>query len=139
MQSKFKLGSIYGREMFPRHYEKRENKSFQVIPYDRWVTTKQSDLEAEFLGQIIARKPSGAPWIPKIVVLGPPGAGKSVISDHLAEKFNLVKVDWKEIVRGYSKWNDAVAQECKSYLQDLAPLSEDATRIILDVSNCLAK
>jgi adenylate kinase len=104
----------------------------RVIPYDRWVTTKQSDLEAEFLGQIIARKPAGAPWIPKIVVIGPPGSGKSIIAEHLAEKFNIVKIDWKETIRGFSRMNDAISVECKAYLETLAPLSEDAVKIILD-------
>jgi len=104
----------------------------KAINYERWSKMDSSELESELMGVLITRKPTGAPWIPRIIVLGPPACGKSAVADYIAAKYQIVNADWIDMVRGAALWTDEVAQEAQQYLIDLKPLSESAVEKIIE-------
>lgn len=67
----------------------------------------------------------------KIVLLGPPGAGKGTLANLIKEKFNMVHISTGDIMREEMKNNTVLGQELKSYVESgkLVP-DEVVTKII---------
>lgn len=103
----------------------------KVIPYEKWRHTKKTDIEAELLATMITVKPSGSPWIPRILVIGPPSSGKTTVAEALAAKYGLVNVDFIECVRGAARLKNDLANACQKYLRNLNPLNDANTKLLL--------
>ncbi|CAL8143632.1 unnamed protein product [Orchesella dallaii] len=101
------------------------------IPYEKWSTTKKTDIETELLANLIAVKPCGSPWIPKILIIGPPISGKSTAAEEISARYGLANVDFISLVRGASLLDDDVSKAAKKYLHQLLPMNEDSVKQIL--------
>ncbi|ODN03324.1 Zinc finger CCCH-type with G patch domain-containing protein [Orchesella cincta] len=101
------------------------------IPHEKWSTVKKADIETELLVNLISVKPCGSPWIPKILIIGPPLSGKSTVAEEVSQRFGLANVDFISLVRGASRLGDDVAKAAKKYLHDLVPMNEEFVKQIL--------
>lgn len=118
----------------------------KVYSYDKWNSTKKIDIEDQLLASMVTVKPCGSsPWIPKILLFGPPYSGKNSVAEALAAKFGFVSVDFLEAVRGASRMKDDVGVACKKYLKDLSPQAlpddvlKDLLRRVLYKDECTKK
>jgi len=103
----------------------------KVIPFEKAHLSKKADLDAEMMGSLMTWKPAGGPFIPRVVIMGPPGSGKSAISAFLCKKFSLVNVDWVELARGAERWDDKIATEARVYLKSLVAMTETSVKTII--------
>ena len=62
---------------------------------------------------------------PRIMVLGPPGAGKSVQSRLVADKFHCVTVNAEEVLHAATKRPVGLGKEARSFLDANEPLPDD--------------
>jgi len=76
----------------------------------------------------------------KLVLLGPPGAGKGTQAKVLIEKYNIIHISTGDILREAVKRGTPVGCEAKKYMDngELVP-DEVVTRIVIDRINSLNK
>ena len=59
-------------------------------PLAGWLTALQSDGFTQAWTYMCMKSRSNAPFIPRIVLIGPPGSGKNVQADLLKTKYGIV-------------------------------------------------
>lgn len=101
------------------------------IQYEKWTNLHKKDVDAELLGNLVSIKPCGSPWIPRILVLGPPYSGKSTMAEQLSATYGFVNVDFINCVRGAARIPDDVGKACKKYLTDLNPLDNKVVKTLI--------
>ncbi|KAF0764219.1 adenylate kinase 8-like [Aphis craccivora] len=50
------------------------------------------------LDQILRQQPSDVPFVPKVTIIGPKGSGRFVVASALSKRFNLVNVDFDQML-----------------------------------------
>uniref|UniRef100_A0A2S2NR53 Adenylate kinase 8 n=1 Tax=Schizaphis graminum TaxID=13262 RepID=A0A2S2NR53_SCHGA len=56
------------------------------------------DITELCLDQIIRQKPSDVPFVPRVIVIGPKGSGHFFVASVLSKRFNLVNVDFDQML-----------------------------------------
>lgn len=60
---------------------------------------------------------TAAPHTPRVVLLGPTGSGKSLQAANLARKYNLVEVDFKQLIQQRTASGSKVGATMKPFTE----------------------
>ncbi|XP_071369001.1 adenylate kinase 8 [Centroberyx affinis] len=71
----------------------------------------------QVLGFVLTRRRSSAPHIPRILLFGPPGSGKSLQARLLSEKYKMVDVCCGQLLRSAAAGGSAVGELIRPYLE----------------------
>ncbi|KAI5613027.1 adenylate kinase 8, partial [Silurus asotus] len=75
------------------------------------------DVFAQVLSYVLSRHRSDAPHIPRILLFGPPGCGKSLQASLLAQKYGLVDICCGELLKAVAADESSMGELIKPFLE----------------------
>ncbi|KAK0136793.1 Adenylate kinase 8 [Merluccius polli] len=76
-----------------------------------------TDVYEEVLRYVLIRRDSMAPQTPRILLVGPPGSGKSLQARRLADKYKLVNVNCGQLLKSEAADGSTLGQLIKPYIE----------------------
>ncbi|XP_029903932.1 adenylate kinase 8 [Myripristis murdjan] len=76
-----------------------------------------SHVYQQVLGFVQTRQPSSEPCIPRILLFGPPGSGKSLQARLLSEKYKMVNVSCGQLLQSVAADDSAVGEQVRHFLE----------------------
>ena len=116
-------------EQFYRHYDQLKNcyNSRERPLHNVWQSFNVDQPLPDLLGEVkefLSRPTSRslAPITPRVLLLGPPGAGRNTQAQMLAEKYNLVNIDFDLVLKQVLRKGGSLAESMKPFLNRNLPL-----------------
>ena len=69
---------------------------------------------------------------PRIVIIGPPGSGRSTTTEMISKRYGLVNVSPFQLVQAEAKVNPSVKKEVQEYLENGRDFPEDLIQRLID-------
>ncbi|CAL8294614.1 unnamed protein product [Gadus morhua 'NCC'] len=76
-----------------------------------------TDVYEEVLRYVLIRRESRAPQTPRILLVGPPGSGKSLQARRLADKYKLVDMNFGQLLKAEAADGSTLGQLVKPYIE----------------------
>ncbi|KAI4882208.1 hypothetical protein NFI96_034144, partial [Prochilodus magdalenae] len=89
------------------------------------------DVFAQVLTYVLSRHRSAAPHTPRIILLGPPGSGKSLQAGLIAQKYNLVNICCGELLKAVAADESSMGELIKPFLESGRRVSDTMVLQIL--------
>lgn len=89
------------------------------------------DVFAQALSFVQSRPPSKAPFLPRVLLLGPPGSGKRLQAALLAQKYGLVNLRLPDLLREKVAERGPLGELIKPFFESHYPVSDNIIRRLL--------
>ncbi|XP_061117703.1 adenylate kinase 8 [Conger conger] len=91
----------------------------------------QDDVFAQVLSHVLRRPRSVAPHTPRVLLLGPPASGKSLLGERIAQKYNIVNVCCGQLLKAAAADQSETGELLKPYLESRQPVPDSMVLQIL--------
>ncbi|KAI1900552.1 hypothetical protein AGOR_G00051100 [Albula goreensis] len=94
------------------------------------------DVLAQVLTRVLQQPRSAAPHTPRVLILGPPASGKSLLAERIAHKYNIVNVCCGELLKAVAADKTEMGELIKPYLDSGEPVPDSLVLKILTQRLC---
>ncbi|KAJ8379716.1 hypothetical protein SKAU_G00004940 [Synaphobranchus kaupii] len=89
------------------------------------------DVFAQVLTSVLHRPRCVAPHTPRVLLLGPPASGKSLLAERIAQKYNIVNVSCGQLLKAAAVDRAEAGELIKPYLESREPVPDSMVLQIL--------
>ncbi|XP_035291378.1 adenylate kinase 8 isoform X1 [Anguilla anguilla] len=89
------------------------------------------DVYAQVLTHVLRRPRSAAPHTPRVLLLGPPASGKSLLAERIAQKYDIVNVGCGQLLKAAAADQAETGELITPYLETREPVPDSTVLQIL--------